>query len=196
MFESCTSLKTALLEDGVTVIGERAFFGCTALNSVELKGLVGTIEERAFYGGTALTKVNIPHSVTLINREAFSGCTALYRVIMESRGETEPLIFEDTVFTGCTSIKEIEFVEGVERIGARIFEGCENLNTVIVPKSMKKMGERAFNGCQKVEHFWYRGTLYQWQQLAYKDSPDCFKGSNINGSTASWNVMLKVSYSG
>lgn len=115
---------------------------------------------------------------------------------MESRGETEPLVFEDNVFTGCTGIKEIEFVEGVEKIGARIFEGCENLTTVIIPKSMKKMGERAFNGCENIFHFWYRGNAYEWQKLAYNDSPDWFKGSNVNRSTESWNVMLKVSYSG
>ena len=185
MFENCTSLKTAHIKEGAAVIEERAFSGCTALNSVELEGSIESIGERAFYNCTSLTKIDIPRSVTLVDREAFSGCTALYRVAMEMRGEVAPLVFEDNVFLGCTNIKEIEFVEGVERIGARALEGCENLSTIIIPKSMKKMGERAFNGCMNILHVRYRGNVQEWNALRYSnDFLKAFTGSNLEGGWA------------
>ena len=145
------------------------------------------IGEKAFSKCTSLTKIDIPKSVSLVEREAFSGCTSLYGVTMKARNEAASLVFEDNVFSGCTGIKEIEFVEGVERIGSSALEGCENLDTIILPKSMKKMGEKAFNGCGNIRHIWFRGNAREWKELVSRaNSISAFTGSILTD----WDVQL------
>ena len=59
---SCLSSKkgTLIIPDGVTVIGENAFFECSGLTSIEIPLSVIRIDNNAFRGRTGLTKVYYP----------------------------------------------------------------------------------------------------------------------------------------
>ena len=72
------------LPNGVTSIGDRAFWGCTGLASIEIPNSVTKIGEYAFRGCTGLTSIEIPNSVTSIGGEAFSYCTNLTSVTILS----------------------------------------------------------------------------------------------------------------
>jgi hypothetical protein len=65
-FDSCSSLSSVTLPEGLATIGEAAFFGCTSLSSVLLPEGLTTIEEWAFYGCTSLSSLSIPSSVPLV----------------------------------------------------------------------------------------------------------------------------------
>ena len=51
-FSGCSSLKTVVLEEGVTSVGYRSFENCTALDSISFPGSLSSIGKFAFYGNT------------------------------------------------------------------------------------------------------------------------------------------------
>ena len=76
-FSGCTSLTSITIPDSVTSIGESAFDGCTSLVSVTLSKSITTIEYSTFFGCSSLTSIEIPKSVTTIVNFAFCNCTNL-----------------------------------------------------------------------------------------------------------------------
>ena len=59
-------VKSAVIAEGVTSIGEFAFYDCRSLTSVTIPDSVTSIGRYAFYKCTSLTSVTIPDSVTRI----------------------------------------------------------------------------------------------------------------------------------
>lgn len=72
-----TSLTSVTIPDSVTSIGEYSFSGCIGLNSIIIPDSVISIGEWAFGFCTGLTFVTIPNSVTSIGSNAFSWCRKL-----------------------------------------------------------------------------------------------------------------------
>ncbi len=72
----CSQVKTAVIDNGVTGIGNNAFAGCTSLTGVTIPDSVVRIGEGAFWA-TRLTSVTIPGSVTSIGSAAFGMCGVL-----------------------------------------------------------------------------------------------------------------------
>ena len=101
-------IKSVSLPDGLTSIGNNAFYGCTSLTSVTIPDSVTSIGNYAFSGCTSLSSVTIPDSVTSIGYYAFSGCTSLTSVTIP---DSVTSIGYDA-FYGCTSLTAINVAEG------------------------------------------------------------------------------------
>ena len=120
------ALKTAtefVWPEGVTSIGNNAFYECTGLTSVTIPSTITTIGNKAFFGCTGLTSVTIPSTVTEIRDSAFNLCSSLTSVTIPS-----------TVTT----------------IGMYAFCGCTGLNPLTVPNTVTTIGENAFLSVPKV----------------------------------------------
>ena len=69
-----TSVKSCTIGDGVTSIGESAFYNCSSLTSITIPNSVTSIGNSAFGNCSNLTSITIPNSVTSIGEEAFYEC--------------------------------------------------------------------------------------------------------------------------
>lgn len=83
-FQSIYALKTLVIPDSVTSIGEEAFSYCSGLTSVNIPSAVTYIGRSAFYVCRTLTSVTIPDSVTSIGKQAFTYCVNLASVTMKA----------------------------------------------------------------------------------------------------------------
>ena len=98
-----SQIKTVVMEDGVTTIGQSAFRGCSSLTSIDIPASVTIIDEDAFYDCTNLTRATIPASVTTIGQSAFRGCSSLTSVTIPAGVTT---IGQDA-FCLCTGLTDV-----------------------------------------------------------------------------------------
>ena len=150
------NIRTVIMEEGVTSIGNWAISECSGLTSVTIPNSVTSIGNGAFFGCTGLTSVTIPNSVTSIGSSAFSGCSGLTSIIVESgnpkydsRDNCNAIIetSSNTLIVGC---KSTVIPSSVTSIGDYAFSGCSGLTSVNIPSSVTSIGVLAFSGCSSL----------------------------------------------
>ena len=72
-----TDITKVTIENGVTNIGDYAFYYCAYLTDVSISNSVTSIGESAFESCLKLTSITIPDSVTSIDTWAFYDCKSL-----------------------------------------------------------------------------------------------------------------------
>ena len=82
-FYDCSNLAEVTLPDGVSEIGNNAFRDCDKLEAIDLPAELKIIGSRAFYY-SGLKKVVIPASVTSIGADAFGWCSRLTSIEVDS----------------------------------------------------------------------------------------------------------------
>ena len=148
-----TSIKKVVILNGVTTIGELAFFN-SDITSIVIPQTVTTIGNDAFYMCDDLTSVTIPEGVTSIGNEAFQDCTELSSIILPNSLRT----IDYSAFYGCSSLASIEIPEGVTSIGNDAFRYCSNLTKVTLPSSLTSIGNSLFYYCDKLTTIVNRST--------------------------------------
>ena len=160
------SVKKVVIEDGITNIGDCAFFDCTVLESFEIPGCVASIGNGAFKYCSSLTDITIPGSVTSIGESTFS-----YTPWLTNKQNESPLVIVNGIlidgttcsgevtipddvtsigegaFCNCTGLTSIEIPESVTSIGNNMFYNCTGLTSIKIPKSVTNIGNCAFYNC-------------------------------------------------
>ena len=145
-FYKCGSLTSVTIPDSVTSIGEYAFYKCTSLTSVTIPDSVTSIGVGAFSNCTSLTSVTIPNSVTSIGRSAFFLCTSLTSVTIPDSVTS----IGDSAFFDCISLTSVTIPNSVTSIGAGAFRYCTSLISVTIPDSVTSIGGYAFYDCKSL----------------------------------------------
>ncbi len=96
------SIRSVLVEDGVTGLGNYSFYGLSNMTSATIPDSVTRINNCAFFGCTGLTGVTIPCSVTRIDYRAFTDCTSLTSVTIRNPDCEIGDVGYD-VFNGCAA---------------------------------------------------------------------------------------------
>ena len=139
-FQANPAVKSVVIEEGITRVGDGLFTGCPNLTSVTLPEGLTQLGSQSFSNCMALTDVAFPDSLTYI-RFAFQGCTALKHVTLH-----KDMVTEET-FLGCTGLENVTFLDGCSSISRSAFQGCTSLTSLTFPDTMKFVGESAFQDC-------------------------------------------------
>lgn len=129
-----------IVPEGVTHIGNYAFYKNQNLTNVNIPNSVTAIGNYAFYGCSYLNEINVPDDVTAIGNYAFHGCSSLSEINIPD-GVTS---IGNYAFHGCTSLNEINIPDGVTAIGDYAFYNCYSLSEIILPNSVTVIGKYAF----------------------------------------------------
>ena len=142
-FSECHSLKSINIPDSVTRIGYSAFKSCGGLTSISIPPSVTTIEDGTFLGCHSLRNINIPDTVTRIGRSAFEDCDSLTSINIPPSVTT----IEDGTFLGCHSFRNINIPDTVTSIEDYAFSECNSLKNINIPNGVTWIGDSAFNEC-------------------------------------------------
>ena len=140
------SSSTYTIPQGITAIGDSAFYYCDSLTSVSIPDSVTSIGDNAFYFCESLTSVTIPDSVTAIGDSAFSYCDSLTSVSIPDSVTS----IGDEAFYSCSSLTSVNIPDSVTSIGDRAFSYCDSLTSVSIPNSVTSIGDYAFGDCSNL----------------------------------------------
>ena len=149
-------IKTVTIEDGVTTIGDYAFYGCTSLTNIVIPDGVTTIGDRAFPNCTSSTRVIIGDSVTSIGDWAFVGCTSLTGIEVDKDNPSYKSINGNLYSKDGKKLiqyaigktdKSFTIPDDVTTIGTSAFYGCSSLTSIVMPNSVTCIDLYAFECC-------------------------------------------------
>lgn len=189
VFKNFSRLSEVSFASTYEWIGAEAFMNCPFSESgVSLNEGLTEIRDRAFYGCSKLKQVTIGASVTSLGTGVFANCASLKTIsvsngnpnycsedyILYSKDKTELIqcpaawsvvsslvsnytvgsvacpvrVIGNQAFEGCTFLTNIEgFYSTVTTIGEKAFYGCTSLSSVKMPSTVVKIGEQAFSNC-------------------------------------------------
>jgi hypothetical protein len=138
-----TTIKTIVIDSGVTTIGNTAFYECSNLVSVTIPNSVTTIENYAFYECGNLVSVTIPNNVMIIGNEVFRNCSSLISISIPNSVK----FIGTSAFWGCSSLTSVTIPNSIKTIYDYTFFNCSSLDSVIIGNSVRSIGHRAFYNC-------------------------------------------------
>ena len=157
-----SKITNLVIPEGVTSIGNYAFYYFSELLSVEIPNSVQSIGKHAFEGCNNMTNINIPDGVTAIQESTFSGCKKLSNITigkgLKSIGEK--------AFNDCSSLYEIDLPKGVVSIEFWAFCRCKNLRSIDIP-SVTLIGAGAFRECTSLNNVILSDNLTNIPQSAF-----------------------------
>lgn len=179
-FEGCTSLQLIEMPQRMKIIGRMSFSGCSALESIsfDLVSSVLRFEEYAFVGCNNLHDVYITGDCEkwLDIEKKFEYSSPLSNgadLYFDGQLVEHLTISSESLpkgaLSGCTSIKTIEFAEGVRTIGSLAFSNCVNLEKVTISSTVKNIENRAFDWCDSLSEVHFNGTLKDWMLISFED---------------------------
>ena len=145
-FFGCMNLETVVIREGVTSIPDQLFLECGKLRSVELPEGVASIGNSAFAFCSSLENVNIPSSVTSIGECAFERCRSLTEIILPAGLES----VSRRAFVDCSKATSVTVPGSVTDIGEMAFLGCVGLVNVTIQEGVSSIGVQAFGGCSNM----------------------------------------------
>ena len=158
-FDGCWNLTGIIIPDGVTSIGDRAFYNCS-LTDVYIPKTVSVIADEAFVGYYIKTirEINVDeHNKNYCSVDGVLFSKDMTKLIQYPSGKqgnsySVPYGVLSIGQSACTScgFNKIIIPDTVVTIDGMAFSCCENLKDITLPNSVKTIGYCAFDCCSNL----------------------------------------------
>lgn len=183
--EKIPRIKSVVISDGVTVIGDWAFQCLSSLKNVTIPSSVQSIGSSAFYYCTQLSSISLPSGIREIKKGTFEGCSNLKNITLPSTiTKIDDFAFRYVkfssiiipsnvkeigygVFDGCSNLTTIRIPDGVSYLPESLFVDCSSLKSAYIPLSVKRIDNWAFNGCDNLTDIYYSGSMQEWKWITF-----------------------------
>lgn len=153
-------VTSVIIGEGITSIGDSAFFGFENLVCAHLPDGVVRIGSRAFDTCRKLVNINIPSSVHLFETECFNACNSLNNFKIP-----DGVILIPTYMFQNTALESIVIPDRVTTIFPA-FARCSKLKSVVIGKNVKDIWGGAFLQCASLDTVFYKGTKEEWESIS------------------------------
>ena len=166
-----SNIKSIVIGEGITEIGNYAFYGCSSVTSVTISNTVKHIGYRSFRDCDSLSTITIPIGVTHIYQQAFENCRLLNTVNMGNNvyyigsfafnntpWNTQMYTKSGAVYVGkllyCynennSNVTHLTINEGTIGIASYAFQQA-SISSISFPNSLIAIGQRAFYNCNNL----------------------------------------------
>ncbi|MDE7182413.1 MAG: leucine-rich repeat domain-containing protein [Clostridia bacterium] len=209
-FHNCTALEEVNLPEGITHVGENAFYGTaiTSFNGNSLESIGGnafsncgnlktfrlegntalkSIGGSAFYGCESLQKIAIPADITELPSGVFSGCKSLEKITFFADDILTDI--GNSAFYGCSSLEEINIPATVRELGYSAFMGCSALSAANLPERITEIGSYTFADCTSLEYVYIPEAVTMINPYAFSGCTS-LKTFAVGGSISSFGTCM------
>ena len=162
-------VQRIVVDDGVTSIGDRAFYGMNSLTTVILPASVTRLGEMAFYECIALKQITIP-GVETIGWSCFYGCISLNNVTLPECLRT----IGGQSFYQCTKLSGITIPAGVEEMGIMVFSYCKSLVYANIKAPLTVLPNWTFYGCVLLWEVYLPSSIQEVETNALGECPSLY----------------------
>ena len=142
------------------IIGDRAFNRSKVIEAVFQDGLT-SIGDHAFFADWDLKKVYLPDSVQSVGQYAFGSCKNLTEAHLPNTLKEIP----NGLFHNCDSLREITIPDGTEAILENALTACNSLLRIELPASIKYLAYWSIAGNNKLHKIMYKGSMLQFNLI-------------------------------
>ena len=146
-FSDCKELQEVSIPEGVKVIENTAFEYCEKLSVVTLPQSLRAIGESVFYNNFSLEEITLPDNIRHIGDYAFQYCHNLKDITIPLP-ECEVGTF---ALSGTEWIRKQLLEEDYVIVNGVLLEANRNVTNAVIPKSVTRIGGGAFYGCDLLE---------------------------------------------
>ena len=159
-FYQNSNIKSVIIENGVTSIGNLAFSSCNSLIEVSLPSSIISLGVSAFSGCENLMSISIPANVADIQSIAFAGCKKLTSIEVDSNNENyssiNGVLFDKNItelvcYPAGKNDASYTVPNTVKSFAYGSFYDCENLTSVIIPNGVTSIGGASFWNCKNLK---------------------------------------------
>ena len=146
-------VTTINLDSKITDIPSSAFYQSAVTSMILPEGLT-SIGDYAFYKCSKMVLTELPPGLTSIGRYAFRECSNL-AITELPPGLTS---IGEYAFYQCSNLAITELPPGLTSIGVNTFRECSNLAITELPPGLTSIGNYAFRGCSKLTKITFKST--------------------------------------
>lgn len=158
-------INGVFIQDGVTSVGESAFYNCKKLLFVYVPPTVETIGSYAFKNCMGLIGLSVPEGLTEIGNYAFGDCRKFTYISLPTGIKR----LSQGMFKDCVKLKRIDLPTGLEEVGIRSFWNCQSLESITLPETTTTIAGEAFKMCYSLKNVYMPETLSKINPKAFDE---------------------------